>query len=111
MADRTFGIGGELEVGTADAGTLAALCRLDMRAAQSGAQLVVSTTVEALDAIFACLDQSNPQSLVDPSRAERVIALGRALAHIPNLRVRDLSPDDRLMLLRLTGRANRNCYQ
>ena len=91
-----------LDCPAADAGTLAALCRLDMRAAQSGAQLVVSTTVEALDAIFACLDQSNPQILVDPSRAERVIALGRALAHIPNLRVRDLSPDDRLMLLRLT---------
>ena len=91
-----------LDCPAADAGTLATLCRLDMRAAHSGAQLVVSTTVEALNDVFACLDQSNPQILVDPSRAERMIALGRALAHIPNLRVRDLSQDDRLMLLRLT---------
>lgn len=81
---------------------LAALSRLDLRAAHSGAHLVVSTSVEALDDVFACLDQSNPQILVDPSRAERVVALGRVLARIPQLRVRELSEDDRLMLLRLT---------
>ena len=85
-----------------DGAGLAALCRLDMRVAHTGAQLVVSTSVEALDDVFACLDQCHPQILVDPTRAERVIALGRVLAHIPNLRVRDLSEDDRLMLLRLT---------
>lgn len=81
---------------------LAALARLDARAAHSGAQLVVSTTVAALDDVFACLDQSNPQILVDPSRAERVVALGRVLARIPNLRLRELGEEDRLMLLRLT---------
>jgi hypothetical protein len=85
-----------------DAARLAALARLDLRAANSGAHLVVSTTVAALDDVFACLDQSNPQILVDPSRAERVIALGRVLARIPNLRLRELSEEDRLMLLRLT---------
>lgn len=85
-----------------DAAGLAALCRLDMRVAHTGAQLVVSTSVEALDDVFACLDQSHPQILVDPTRAERVIALGRVLAYIPNLRVRELSEDDRLLLLRLT---------
>jgi hypothetical protein len=81
---------------------LAALARLDLRAAHSGAHLVVSTTVESLDDVFACLDQSNPQILVDPSRAERVVALGRVLARIPQLRVRELGEEDRLMLLRLT---------
>ena len=81
---------------------LAALARLDLRAAHAGAHLIVSTTVAALDAVFGCLDQSNPQILVDPSRAERVIALGRVLARIPNLRVRELSEEDRLVLLRLT---------
>jgi len=86
----------------ADAGILAALARLDMRAARSGAQLVVSTSVAALDEVFACLDQSCPQILVDPTRAERVIALGRVLARLPNLRLRELSEDDRLTLLRLT---------
>ena len=81
---------------------LAALARLDLRAQQCGAQLVVSTSVAALDDVFACLEQSNPQILVDPSRAERVIALGRVLGRLPNLRVRELSEEDRLTLLRLT---------
>ncbi|RZK02843.1 MAG: MarR family transcriptional regulator [Novosphingobium sp.] len=85
-----------------DGSMLAALARLDLRAANSGAQLVVSTTVEALDDVFACMDQSNPQFLVDPSRAERVIALGRVLAKVPQLRLRELTETDRLMLLRLT---------
>ncbi len=85
-----------------DCESMAALCRLDMRVARSGAHLVVSTSVAALDDVFACLDQSNPQILVDPTRADRVIALGRVLARIPNLRVRELSEEDRLMLLRLT---------
>jgi hypothetical protein len=81
---------------------LAALSRLDVRAARSGAHLVISTSVEALDDVFACCDQSMPQILVDPSRAERVIALGRVLAKIPNLRLRELAEDERLTLLRLT---------
>jgi hypothetical protein len=85
-----------------DGTVLAALARLDMRVARSGAQLIVSTGVEALDDVFACLDQSNPQILVDPSRAERVIALGRVLARLPKLRLRDLPEEDRLTLLRLT---------
>jgi hypothetical protein len=81
---------------------LAALSRLDVRAARSGAHLVISTTVDALDDVFACCDQSDPQILVDPTRAERVIALGRVLARVPNLRLRELGDDDRLTLLRLT---------
>jgi hypothetical protein len=81
---------------------LAALSRLDMRAAHCGAQLIVSTSVAALDDVFACLDQSHPQILVDPSRAERVIALGRVLARFPRLRLRELSEEDRLLFLRLT---------
>ncbi|MFM5949557.1 MAG: winged helix DNA-binding protein [Novosphingobium sp.] len=85
-----------------DAATLAALARLDLRVAHAGAQLVVSTTVAALDDVFGCLDQSGAQILVDPSRAERVLALGRVLARVPNLRVRELSDEDRLALLRLT---------
>jgi hypothetical protein len=52
--------------------------------------------------VFACCDRSDPQILVDPTRAERVIALGRVLARVPNLRLRELAEDDRLTLLRLT---------
>jgi hypothetical protein len=81
---------------------LAALSRLDVRVARSGAHLVISTSVAALDDVFACCDQSAPQILVDPSRAERVIALGRVLARVPNLRLRELAEDERLTLLRLT---------
>jgi hypothetical protein len=81
---------------------LAALSRLDIRAARAGAHLVISTTVDALDDVFACCDQSCPQILVDPTRAERVIALGRVLARVPNLRLRELAEDDRMTLLRLT---------
>ncbi|MFM6950601.1 MAG: winged helix DNA-binding protein [Novosphingobium sp.] len=90
-----------LDCPVVDAAQLAALSRLDLRAANSGAHLIVSTTVAALDDVFACLDQSNPQILVDPGRAERVIALGRVLAKIPDLRLRELSEADRLVLLRL----------
>ncbi len=85
-----------------DGAGLAALARLDLRAAHAGAQLVVSTSVAALDDVFGCLDQSGAQILVDPGRAERVIALGRVLARLPRLRLRELSEEDRLTLLRLT---------
>lgn len=86
---------------TVDAASLAALSRLDLRAAHAGATLVVSTTVAALDDVFACLDQSSPQILVDPGRAERLVALGQVLARIPGRRVRELSEEDRMVLLRL----------
>ena len=80
---------------------LAALSRLDCRAAQSGSQLVVSTSIGSLDDVYCCLDQSEAQILVTPSRAERVIAMGRVLARTGN-RVRELGEEDRLTLLRLT---------
>lgn len=85
-----------------DGATLAALARIDIRAAHAGAQLVVSTSLAALDDVFGCLDQSGAQVLVEPTRAERVIALGRVLAAMPRGRVRELSEGDRLTLLRLT---------
>lgn len=81
---------------------LAALSRLDLKAAQGGAHLVVSTSVAALDDVFACMDQSRPQILVDPGRAERVVALGRVLAETRTLNLRELSQEDRLVLLRLS---------
>jgi hypothetical protein len=95
-----------LDCPTADAQTLAALSALDARAARAGADLIVSTSVAALDYVFACCDQSGPQILVDPTRAERMVALGRVLARTHNLRLRELSQDDRLALLRLTEQVN-----
>lgn len=90
-----------------DASGVAALARLDVRAARSGARLVISTSVAGLEDVFACCDQSLPQILVDPTRAERVIALGRTLGQIPSLHLRELAEDDRLTLLRLTEQVSR----
>ena len=47
--------------------TLAALTRLDMRVAQAGAKLIVTTSIDALDAVFATLDQSDPHILFNPA--------------------------------------------
>jgi DNA-binding response OmpR family regulator len=91
-----------LDCPIASGAVLAALARIDMRAARAGAALVVSTSVDALDDVFGCLDQSTPQILVNPSRAERLIALGQVLARLPGRRVRELTEADRMVLLRLT---------
>ncbi len=86
----------------ADARRIALLSRLDGWVRRSGIRLIVSTSVDALDCVFSCMDQSCPILLVDPSRAERVLALGQVLAATGGSRVRELSEDDRLMLLRLS---------
>lgn len=91
-----------LDCPVVDAEVMAALSRLDVRSAHTGAALVVSTSVDALDDVFACLDQSEPQILVAPSRAERLIALGQVMARMPAKKVRELSEEDRMVLLRLT---------
>ncbi|WP_337189657.1 MarR family transcriptional regulator [Aurantiacibacter rhizosphaerae] len=85
-----------------DVASMAALARLDSRVANAGAKLIVSTSVSGLDDVFCACAESGAQILVDPNRGERVIALGRMLAEVPNLRLRELSETDRLALLRLT---------
>lgn len=85
---------------------LAGLARLDLAAARGGMFLVVATSVEALDGVFGVLDQSEPQILVSPSRAERVIALGHALARVPGRKVRELSEEDRMVLIHLTNQVS-----
>lgn len=85
-----------------DAMMLAGLARLDMRVARSGAKLIVATNLEGLDDVFAVLDQSNPQILVSPSRAERVIAVGRVMGEAGAARLREMGEEDRVTLLRLS---------
>lgn len=85
-----------------DAMTLAGLARLDMRVARSGAKLVVATSLAGLDDVFAVLDQSAPQILVSPSRAERVIAVGRVMGEAGAARLREMGEEDRVALLRLS---------
>ena len=81
---------------------LAGLARLDMRVARSGAKLIVATNLAGLDDVFAVLDQSYPQILVSPSRAERVIAVGRVMGEAGAARLREMGEDDRIALLRLS---------
>jgi DNA-binding MarR family transcriptional regulator len=85
-----------------DAVMLAGLARLDMRVARSGAKLIVATNLAGLDDVFAVLDQSHPQILVSPSRAERVIAVGRVMGEAGAARVREMADEDRVALLRLS---------
>lgn len=87
------------QVGPAE---LAALAQLDLRAARSAAQLVVATGIDALDDVFACLDQSGAQILVAPGRAERIVAIGRVIGQAAQMRLRELSEEDRLQLIRLS---------
>lgn len=98
---RTLGEVVLLDCPQVDAAALAVLARVDLRAARSGARLIIATSVDALEDVFACCDQSAPQILVDPSSAERVVALGRAIVRGQG-RLRELGPDDRVALLRLT---------
>ncbi len=91
--------------GGLDARSMAALARLDMRIAQAGAHLIASTSMEALDDVFAALDQSRAQILVQPSRAERIVAVGRVMSLVSNgagSRVREMSDQDRTALIRLS---------
>jgi len=90
-----------------DAASLAALSRLDLRARQGGTQLIVSTTAAALEDVFGCLDQSQPQILVDAGEAELALALGRALALAPGRSLREMADEDRMQLLRLTEQVGR----
>ena len=94
-----------------DGGALAALSRLDSRAARAGTHLVVSTSMDGLEDVFACLWQSSPEILVNPRRADRIIALGRVFAHGSSSRVRELSETDRMALLRLTEQVNQIAQQ
>ena len=91
-----------LDCHAVDAERMAQLSWLDMRVAQAGATLLVTTSMEVLDQIFVCFELAQPTILVNPSRPERVIALGAALAKMCSKGVREMSRDDRLMLLKLT---------
>ncbi|ANY20063.1 hypothetical protein A6F68_01549 [Tsuneonella dongtanensis] len=85
-----------------DGATIAAIMQLDQRAAESGLPLIVTTSMAMLETVFGCLDRSGAEIMVEPTRGERVIALGRALLKIPRMRLRELDEQDRLTLHRLT---------
>ncbi len=104
LSDEAFVLGDivVIDIPAPGAEFLAALARLDARAAQSGTQLVVSTRVEAIDAVFGAMDCADVQFLIDPSSAEYALAIGAALARLPGRSVHELAREDQLALVRLT---------
>ncbi len=105
IADDTVRVLGDVVVADcreASAAVLAALSRIDTRVARSGAELLVSASDRAMEAVFACLQQSSVHWLVEPALGERSAVLGGVMARKPRARLRDLSEHDRLTLLRLT---------
>ncbi|WP_133365598.1 winged helix DNA-binding protein [Qipengyuania sediminis] len=81
---------------------LAALVRLDERAARQGAEVVALTNLTLLEEAFGCLETARTQFLVDPRPSERLLALTAAAARRAENRVRELDEADRLAMLRLT---------
>lgn len=93
-----------VDVPTTDAATMAALDRLADRIARSGARLIVSTTIGALEPAIVATSAADPVLLVEPGRAERLVAFGETLATMVRGRVREMSEEDRLAVLRLVER-------
>lgn len=92
----------------AEAAELAMLAHTDMHTARAGTQLIVSTSIGSLDGVFGCLDQSDAQINIGSVRAERLIALGRAIARAAgDARAREMNDVDRTTLLRLTEQVAR----
>ncbi|MEL7689228.1 MarR family transcriptional regulator [Citromicrobium bathyomarinum] len=88
----------------ADAPTLALIERLAERAVRSGARLIVSTTIGALEPVMVSSKAADPVLLVEPGRAERLVAFGETLSGLFERRVRDLSGEDRVAVMRLVER-------
>ena len=85
-----------------DAVDCGALLTLDRRLEDHRVRVVVSTSPEGLEDIYACIKGSHPSILVAPSRGERMVALGMMMGDRQTSGVRELDEGDRLTLLRLT---------
>lgn len=90
---------------------LDALIRINKRAAYTKTALIISTSVDALDDVYGCLNHSSSQILVNPSRAERLIALSQVIIRLSGRQVRELSERDRVVLLRLTEQVSQIAVQ
>ncbi len=85
----------------------AVLEQIGEQAQRAGAQLVVATSLQALDAIYAALSRWEVTLLVDPTRADWVLSIGQVLGRISPGKVREMSDEDRLALLRLAEQVSR----
>lgn len=90
-----------VEVLNLPAASIGALVRLNERVAAAGSALIVLTSLGSLDAVFSIFDRASPQILVDPTRAELMVAIGRAMPGLSSSRLRELTEQDRSTLVRL----------
>lgn len=86
---------------------MSTLAKIDAHAVQRATQIIVSTSVEGLDAVFGCIESPHVQILVDPTSGEWAIALGIVLSTLHGDRFHELGDSDRLLLVRLTEQVNR----
>ena len=66
----------------------------------------MSTTIGALEPVIVSSTAADPVLLVEPGRAERLVAFGEALSGLFERRVRDLSGEDRVAVMRLVERVS-----
>lgn len=81
---------------------IGSLVRLNERVPASGASLILATSLATLDEVFSIFDRASPQILVEPSRSELLVAVGRAMPAVPQGRLQEMSERDRTSLLRLS---------
>ena len=81
---------------------MARLAQLDLKLARLPVQVLVTCALDQLDAVFASLDQTDPQILIDPTRAEILVAVARAANASKTSKLREMSDDERLSLMRLS---------
>lgn len=85
-----------------DAQRTAQLAKLDMRLARSASQLIVLASLDTLDTVFAVFDQSGPQFLIEASRTEMLLAIGRVAVSGGGSALHEMSEDERISLARLS---------
>lgn len=90
-----------LNCDTVDAARTADFARLDIHLGHKSTQLVISTRLDDLDAVFASFDQCSPQILIEPSRAEQMLAIVRTMQTGKKGTLREMSDDERIRMMQL----------
>lgn len=100
--DRDLGDLAIADYSKANAQGLASLLAMSQRTDRHGGQLIVLTTLDQLDDVFSAVRSEGSQILVNATPAERIVAVGRAMSHLSEDCVRELSEEDKLNLLYLS---------
>lgn len=81
--------------------TAAWLAQLDAQIARQGGQLILNCSSTTLEQAFFHCDQSQPQLLMEASRADVMLAFGQAAFAVPSYRVKEVDRDNHFLLMRL----------